>query len=162
MAEGDLPAPPVIARRTLAADPKIFYTSDPLVYAYAMSGRWKECVARAESGQAATGDVPDFAAAICYAHVGNSQRTRQMLAQLEAAARTRYVDSSDIAAIHATLGDKDAALTALEQAYRDRSQLLLNFWFLPWFKSLHGEPRYAALYEKIYPGTKLPAVESSR
>jgi TolB-like protein len=155
-AAGDSAGVLALAQRIHGSDPKFFYLSDPLVYAYAMAGRWQECIDRSAVAQAAADNPADFAAAICHAHAGNTARAREILAQLEAAARTRYVDSSDIAAIRAALGDNDGAFAALEQAYRDRSQPLLNLWFLPWFKPLHGDPRYQALLDKIYASLKAP------
>jgi hypothetical protein len=38
----------------------------------------------------------------------------------------------------------------LEQAFRDRSQPFLLLWYLPQFKSLHDDPRYRALIDRIY------------
>ncbi len=148
-----------LARRIHASDPGFFYLSDPMVYAYAVAGRWKDCIDRSVVAQKANGDQPDFAAAICHAHAGDSAQARRILAQLEIAARTRYVDGSDIAAIHAALGENNAAFAALDYAYRDRSQPLLNAWFLPWFTPLRDDPRFQALMDKIF-ATRKEAVAS--
>jgi TolB-like protein len=153
-AQGDFAGVLELAQRINQIDPRFFYLSDPLVYAYASSGRWRECVDRSIATQTNAGDLPDFAAAICYVHDGNPARAREILQQLENAAHTRYIDSSDIAAIYAALGDNERALAALEQAYQDRSQPLLNIWFLPWFKPLRDDPRYQALVDKINGGHK--------
>ena len=156
-AQGDFAAVLDLAQRVKRIDKTFFYLADPLVYAYAVAGRWRECVERSAQAQTAAGDQPDFAAAICHAHSGNVARAREILEQMQTAARTHYVDHGDIAAIHMALGEKDRALDELEQAYRDRSQPLLNFWFQPWFVPLHDEPRYRALHDRIYKTTKLPA-----
>ncbi|HEX3123745.1 MAG TPA: hypothetical protein VHQ21_10635, partial [Rhodanobacteraceae bacterium] len=93
---------------------------------------------------------PDYKAAVCFAHAGDAARARSILDQLETAARTRYVDYSTIAEVRMALGDRDGAIAALEQAFRDRSQPFLLLWYLPEFKPLHDDPRYRALIDRIY------------
>jgi Flp pilus assembly protein TadD len=100
------------------------------------------------------GTEPDYKAAVCYAHVGNYAQARRILAQLEAGARTHYIDHANIAGIYVALGEKDAAFQALEQAYNDRSQPLALVWTLPEFRPLHDDARYRALMEKFYSGLK--------
>jgi TolB-like protein len=142
------------AQRTLEIDPAFSYFTDPLVLAYGSFGRWRECVARSTAARAAAGAEADYKAAVCYAHVGNNAQARRILAHLEAAARTRYVDHATIAEIYMALGEKDAAFQALEQAYNDRSQPLVLVWANPEFRPLHDDARYRALMGKLYAGLK--------
>ena len=74
--------------------------------------------------------------------------------RIEAAAQKRYVDHSTIAAIYAARGEKDGAIKAPEQAYAACSQPLTVVWFVPELTSLHEDPSYRALMEKIYGGLK--------
>jgi tetratricopeptide (TPR) repeat protein len=153
-AQGNYTAALKAAQRTLELDPAFVYFTSPLTYVYGSFGRWKECIAGARADPAG---VPDYKVAVCYAHGGQTAVARDMLARLEAASRTRYVDRVTIAEIKAALGDRDGALTALDQAYRDRSYPLLSAWFLPEFKPLHDDPRFQRLMDRIYaslrPGT---------
>jgi TolB-like protein/Tfp pilus assembly protein PilF len=142
------------AQRTLEIDPAFSYFTDPLVLAYGSFGRWQDCVARSTAVRPAAGTEPDYKAAVCYAHLGNYAQARRILAQLEAAARTRYVDHANIAEIYVALGEKDTAFQALEQAYNDRSQPLALVWAFPEFRPLHDDARYKALMEKVYAGLK--------
>ena len=144
------------AQRTLEIDPAFFYSTDPLVLAYGSFSRWQDCVVRFTAAQAGTGSGRelDYKAAVCYAHVGSNEQARRILAQLEAAARKRYVDHAHIAEIYVALGEKDAAFKALEQAYNDRSQNLFFVWSIPEFRPLHDDARYRALMEKVYAGLK--------
>lgn len=160
-AQSDSAAVLDLAQRINRIDPTFFYLADPLVYAYAVAGRWRECVDRSVQVQRAVGNQPDFAAAVCQAHSGNAVQAREILQQIQTAAKDHYVDHSDIAAIHMALGEKDRAMEELEQAYSDRSQPLLNFWFLPWFAPLHDDPRYRALFDRIYKNAK-PAVTAAK
>ena len=138
------------AKRVIEIDPGFWYFTDPLVYAYGSFGRWQDCVDRYSAAHARADNGPDYKAAVCYAHAGNPDRAREILAQLETAARTRYVDHSTIAEIRIALGDKDGAMADLEQAFRDRSQPFLLLWYLPEFKPLHDDPRYRSLIDRIY------------
>jgi TolB-like protein len=142
------------AKRALEIDPGFSYFTDPLVYAYGSFGRWQDCVDRSAAAQAQADHGPDYKAAICYAHAGNSVRARAILDQLETAARTRYVDHTNIAEVYVSLGDKDRAMAALEQAFKDRSQPLLLVWYLPEFKPLHDDPRYKSLMDRMYASEK--------
>jgi TolB-like protein/tetratricopeptide (TPR) repeat protein len=150
----DYPAALRNARRILAIDPGFSYFSDPLVYAYGSFGRWQDCITRSTATEGAAAGEPDYKAAVCYAHLGQTERARRILKQLETAARTRYVDQANVAEIHAALGEKDAAFKALERAFEDRSQPLLNAWFVPEFKPLRDDARYRALMERIYAGVE--------
>jgi TolB-like protein/tetratricopeptide (TPR) repeat protein len=148
----DYPAALQNARRILKIDPGFSYFTDPLVYVYGSFGRWQDCINRSTATQGATAGEPDYKAAVCYAHLGQTERARGILKQLETTARTRYVDHVNIAEIYAALGDKDAAFKALEHAFEDRSQPLLNAWFVPEFEPLHDDPRYRKLMDRIYAG----------
>ena len=72
------------------------------------------------------------------------------MSPFETAARTRYIEHTNIAEVHAALGDMGGAMAALERAYKDRSQPLLLLWYLREFKPLHGGPRFRALMDKLY------------
>jgi serine/threonine-protein kinase len=141
------------ANHVLRLDPTFLYgSSDPLVPVYAASGRWQLCIDRAEAVQTSGERRPSLIAAICYAHAGHLERARDILQQMEADAKTRYVDSSHFAAILVALGDKDGALAALDQADRDRSANLMRIWADPWYAPLHDDPRFRALLDRIGAG----------
>jgi tetratricopeptide (TPR) repeat protein len=144
------------AQRTLEIDPAFFYSTDPLVLAYGSFSRWQDCTARFTATQTGTrpGREPDYKAAVCYAHVGNNAHARRMLAQLQTDGRRRYVDQANVAEIDVALGEKDAALKALDQAYHDRSQPLALVWSNSEFGPLRDDARYQALMASVHPGLK--------
>jgi len=84
--------------------------------------------------QALAGSQSSYLLAVCYAEVGDSKRARDILAQIDNTARTRYVNGTYIAAIYAALDDKDRTVY-------DRSGAVNDVWMFPWFKPLHGDPR---------------------
>jgi TolB-like protein/Tfp pilus assembly protein PilF len=54
-----------------------------------------------------------------------------------------------LAAVYATLGDKDRAFEWLEKSYRQRDPGLLHLTDTPEYASLRGDPRFKAMLQKI-------------
>ena len=137
------------AEQVIEIDPHFFYDEDPIAHVYLAMGRWPEAVKRYQSLPASTFSLPNFELAICYAHTGETARAKQILTELEAVARRRYVDQTRLAAIYAALGDKDQAFAALERASKDRSARVSAPRFYPWLTPLFDDPRFAAFENKI-------------
>jgi eukaryotic-like serine/threonine-protein kinase len=149
IAHGDYPTALQFAERIMEIDSRFFYDVDPIANVYAAMGRWPDAVKRYESLPAGTLTRPNFQLAICYAHLGESESARKILADLEAIAKQRYIDQTHIAAIYAALGDKDHAFAALDQACDDRSARVSTPRFFFWLAPLFDDPRFAALEEKV-------------
>ena len=62
-----------------------------------------------------------------------------------AEARTTYVSPYDIAIVHASLGDRQAALDSLEEAYAESAGPFNMLKTDPAFAIIRTEPRYRAL-----------------
>ncbi|MEO6969012.1 MAG: hypothetical protein ABI132_11260 [Rhodanobacteraceae bacterium] len=148
IAQGDESGAMMLAQRVRRLDPAFSYDTDAVAYVDAAFGHWQACVDRYTLAHVPVSPSgPQLA--ICQAHVGDSAKARAVIAQLETAARSRYVDRSHVAAIHAALGEKDQAFAALEQAYHDRSVHMVSLWMSPWFEPLHGDPRFQALVARV-------------
>lgn len=65
------------------------------------------------------------------------------------AAEQRYVSAMEIAQIYGLLGEKDAAFHWLEKAYEERAFEFPKLAVLPAFESLHLDPRFSDLVERI-------------
>ena len=61
----------------------------------------------------------------------------------------RYVSALDIASIYASLGDTDNALAWLDRALEQRTSALGFLAQNPTFDGLHGNPRFAAIVNRI-------------
>jgi tetratricopeptide (TPR) repeat protein len=85
-----------------------------------------------------------------YGAAGRPDLTQRILDSLMTRSATQPVDPLTIATMHMGLGHKDEALTSLEQAYTERSTLLL-YMLGPHivFDSLRGEPRFQALRRRV-------------
>ncbi|HET9819201.1 MAG TPA: hypothetical protein VFP92_08560 [Rhodanobacteraceae bacterium] len=140
-----------LAQRVDRLDPNFAYNGDAVAIVDGAFGHWQACVDRYKQ-QHALVSLSSPQLAICQAHTGNAAQARAAVEKLQAAAQRRYVDRAYIAAIYAALGDKDRAMAELEQAYRDHSVHMVSLWLNPWFRPLHGDPRFQALVARIATG----------
>lgn len=140
-----------LARRVDTLDPNFAYDGDAVAMVDGAFGHWQACVDRYKKQHAAL-SLSSPQLAVCQAHVGDKDQARATIAALESAAQQRYVDRSYIAAIYAALGDKGKAVANLEQAWKDRSAHSYRFRMDPWYRPLHGDPRFDALVARIASG----------
>src|SRR6185437_10220397 len=140
-----------LAQRVNQIDPAFAYNGDAVAMVDGAFGHWEACVDR-YTQQHAKLSTSSPQLAICQAHTGETAQAAAALQALLADAQNRYVDRTYIAAIYAALGDKDAATAQLEQAYRDRSAHMDALWLNPWYRPLHGDPRFEALVARVAAG----------
>jgi DNA-binding winged helix-turn-helix (wHTH) protein/tetratricopeptide (TPR) repeat protein len=81
-----------------------------------------------------------------------SGRRAEALAELDRVLKLstqRYVSAGDIASIYASLGDTDNALAWLDRALQQRASMLGFLAQNPAFDGLHGDPRFAAIIDRV-------------
>jgi DNA-binding winged helix-turn-helix (wHTH) protein/tetratricopeptide (TPR) repeat protein len=81
-----------------------------------------------------------------------SGRRAEALAELDRVLKLstqRYVSAVDIASIYAGLGDTDNALAWLDRALQQRASTLGFLAQNPAFDGLHGDPRFAAIVDRV-------------
>ena len=157
--QGDQAAAMKLALRVNRLDPDFAYNGDAVAMVDGAFGHWQACVDRYTQQHAKPSLYsPQFA--VCQAHAGQAGQARAALEKLLDDARHRYIDRTYVAAIYAALGDKDDAIAQLEQAYRDRSAHIDGIWMNPWYRPLHGDPRFEALIARVRTGVR-PASASS-
>lgn len=149
LAAGDFDGALRHAERVREIDPAFHYFMDSVAEVRMAQSRWKECVAAHDDLPEAARAEPQYGLAICLARDGRRQEARAILDRLEAASKDRYVDATTIGTVYAALGDLDTAFAWLDRAYEDRSARLSHIEILPEFEPLRGDPRYAALVERI-------------
>ncbi|MGV3709641.1 MAG: FlgO family outer membrane protein [Gemmatimonas sp.] len=93
--------------------------------------------------------------AVVYANAGAQQQAREILADLDARANDQYISQVMRAEILAALGDKDAAITRLQNAAEERAADLMWIGIRPAFRSLRKDPRFRHIAARIgVPGGK--------
>jgi len=84
---------------------------------------------------------------IVLARAGRTAEARGLADQADQRAKIRFVDSYYRAQVRAAIGERDAALSLLEQGLRD-GEWMPWLSFDPGFDPLRSDPRFAALVEK--------------
>ena len=119
---------------------------------FLLMGRVNDAIGELETAvESAPGGNARFQAYLGYAYAATGRRVdaRRMLTALELQGRQRYVSSFGIALIHDALGEKEAALVALERAYEDRAIEFAQMAQYPAFKTIASEPRFQAVMKLI-------------
>jgi hypothetical protein len=90
--------------------------------------------------------VRGYAYAKCGRHNDAVAELNHLLTERKAG---KYVSHYSLAVIHAGLGDKDAAITELEQAYAERAWTMFLLGVEPAFDGLRNDARFAQLVNKM-------------
>ena len=98
-----------------------------------------------------SGRNPEILAAFGYLQgvSGDLSAARGVLEELGRLADERYVSPATFAQVHAGLGEREAALTRLEEAHTARAADLAWLGVRPVFASLRSEPRFTALLTQM-------------
>lgn len=87
-----------------------------------------------------------------YAALGRTDEARALLGGLQEFERAHYVSPYKVAVLHAALGEREAALSRLEQALRIHDDRLVLLRVDPLLDALRAEPRFA----KVLASTVVP------
>lgn len=130
-----------------------------LGYAYGYDNRPEEALVQYEAGAELTGHLPHFDAfhGMGLAQIGRAEEARAILRELGARSRDEYVDPYATFAIRLALDGWEAAAPYLEQMVDVRSFFLPYVLGAPRFRPLHGDPRFQAVREKVFPGVAVEA-----
>jgi tetratricopeptide (TPR) repeat protein len=109
-------------------------------------GRFKEALAAAR----VTVEINDCShirtdLAIAYAKVGDTERARQIYSELSRKVPGKYWSPTEEAMVLVALKDRGGALSALERAYSERDELLIDAIHTKRLAPLSGEPRFQRL-----------------
>jgi len=121
--------------------------------AYEQKGMFEEAIATFQRALSITQGPAKMLAmaglAHAYAASGRKAEARKILADVEKLSEHNYVQATDLALIHAGLGDSDKAFTWLDKAYDEHSFGLINLTVEPRFDALHSDPRFTDLLRRI-------------
>ena len=114
-------------------------------------GRFDEARAEYETGRQLAGAAAGatFGLGHLEAASGNEAEARRILAELTAARSTRVVSAWGIAALHASLGDVDAAFAWLETAIDEKASGLIQLRVHPRLDPIRKDPRYWPMVERV-------------
>jgi tetratricopeptide (TPR) repeat protein len=139
-------------RKTVEMDGSFYYGRGILGLALELKGQIPEAMAEYEKAIALSDDpLPQAVLGHLYGTIGRRAEATKILAQLKEARQQRYIDAYSLALVYLGLGDRDQALSWLEQGFQERSPWLKAIRVASRLKPLHGDPRFEALAEKIVP-----------
>lgn len=85
-----------------------------------------------------------------YATLGRKAEARALVDSLVVRSKSHYIDASYIAYPLFALGDTTGAFKWLKQLMDDHSTYAFSLPYDPRWKSLHGDPRFAALVSELH------------
>jgi DNA-binding winged helix-turn-helix (wHTH) protein/TolB-like protein/Tfp pilus assembly protein PilF len=135
-------------RSTLEMDPDFSLTHFDLSLAYSAVGKNVDAVAEMRK---ASERGSDYWAGLGYVCGVAGKRDEALLAlrELTALSKTRYVPPYHFAWIYTGLGDRDRAITELDQVYREHTQHVVDFKTVPMFDGLRSDPRFQDLVRRV-------------
>jgi len=141
-------------RKTLEMDSNFALAHARLAVAYEYKGMYEEAIAECKrmielSGNSADNPSNLAALAILYAESGRGDRARDILNRLKERSQRENVSPTEIAEIHAALGEIDQAFEWLEMAYQVRSTDLRFLKVSQSWDSLRSDPRFADLLRRV-------------
>ena len=148
---GQFPEAADAFRRAVGLDATFGLAHFFLGQALAEAGAADEARRHAEQAVALSGRSAETLAGLGYASAlaGDEAGALEILAELEARARTTYVSPSVIAQVHAGLGRVAQATASLQMAYDLRASDLAWVAVRPTFRSLRADPAFAKLVERL-------------
>jgi serine/threonine protein kinase/Flp pilus assembly protein TadD len=139
------------AQKTVAMDPSFAVAHGCLGQAYLAQREYANALQELQQALALSGNETSFKAELgnAYAVAGKKPEALVVLHELLQMSSQQYVSPYSIALVYAGLDQKDEAFRWLDKAYDERSVRLINIAVHPRFASLHSDPRFAALLQRI-------------
>jgi TolB-like protein/Tfp pilus assembly protein PilF len=140
------------ARKTLEMDSGFFLAHEYLGLVLQSKSRLAEAIPEYQKASELNNNDTYSLALLgqAYAHNGQPNEARKILARLNAEANSRYVAPFGLALIFVGLGEKQRGLDELERAYQNGDT---NYLFVikvdPLLDHLHGDARFEALVQKV-------------
>jgi TolB-like protein/Tfp pilus assembly protein PilF len=148
-------------RKALELDPNSYFAHYNLGWILEAGGDLTGAIA--EYKKAVALDSDPFALALlghAEALAGNRDDALKILQKLTTS--PRYVPAYSVGLVYLGLGDKKQAMDWMEKSYQEGQPDLNTIRFDPLLKSLHGDPRFEALAEKIAPARVLASLVNSQ
>ena len=137
--------------RARELDPHFYPVHLGMGRVYVEMGQYEKSLAALERARQTSGGSVDTFAAIARAHAsfGKKKLARDVLAQLESDARTRYVSPYGIAAVYAALGDRDTAFDWLIRACHEHAAWSIYVRVDPRLDPLRDDERFEGVLKSV-------------
>jgi len=151
-------------RKAIELDESFYVAQWCYGLALELQGKIPEAVSYYEKAAALSGASSELGMlGHIYGIVGRKDEAQKILQQLRQRREQGYIPAYSLALVALGLGDKTEALHWLEEGYRDRDgDALGTIRVDPLLASLHGDPRFEALAEKIVPARLFKTTTASK
>jgi tetratricopeptide (TPR) repeat protein len=147
-------------RNALELDPNFVFALWHLGESYTQVSRYDEAITVLEKAATLSRRNPAVLGYLgcAYAKSGRDREGRELLKELTELSGTRYVSPFMLAMLDVCLEDRESAFESLEQAFAERSYLLVYLAVYPPIDSLRDDPRFRDLLRRMnFPGdARLP------
>lgn len=140
-----------ILRSTLQANPGFGHAHWSLGRALLEQNRFDEALKQFEDAAKIMGQIPAALSELgyCYARIGQSDRARGTIEELRRLAQKDWVSPLSAALVYVGLGEKDAAIERLEEAFEKRIRQLVWVNVDPRYDPLRDHPGFEPLITKL-------------
>jgi len=137
-------------RKAIDYAPNFYLPRAYLGITYAQKRRFPEAIAELQAARKLD-DSPVVLAFLAEATAlsGDRNQAKKLRDELTEVAKRRYVCSYEIATVHASLGEKEAAFQWFEKAYEDRSDCIIWLKADPRLDSLRSDPRFTKMLRRV-------------
>jgi TolB-like protein/Flp pilus assembly protein TadD len=151
-------------RKTIEMEGSFYFAHQMLGEALDLKGQIPEAITEYEKAIALNDDpIPKALLGHLYGRIGRKDEARKILEELRQTREQRYIEAYGLAIVYLGLGDRNETFNWLEQGYRDRDGYYMAVIRIdPVLASLHGDPRFEALAEKIVPASQFGAKTISK
>ena len=138
-------------KRTVDLEPNLGVAYEVMAASFAAKGMYRDALPLMEKAVALSpGNVMSRAGlGFVRANLGQRQEALQVLDELAAASKTRYVPAQAFAVVYAGLHDADQAFAWLDKAYEERFNRLAYLRVEPTWDAIRADPRFDALLRRI-------------
>jgi DNA-binding winged helix-turn-helix (wHTH) protein/TolB-like protein/Flp pilus assembly protein TadD len=138
-------------RKAIELEPNFVLAHAMLGTAYKQQGAPEQMLAAVQKAVELAGRQPRSLTWLASAYVrsGRIAEARELLGQLETQTKQGLLLPYHLAAVYASLGEREQAFAQLEQAYADRSSWLVWLKVDPSLESLRADPRFADLQRRV-------------
>ena len=137
-------------RRAVDLDPENSFAHAHLGLALVENGVFGEGITELEKATRLE-DAPMLKAFLAYgyAEAGRESDARALLSEVEEISRERYTCAYEIAVVHLSLGDEDAAIEWLDKAFEDSAACIPLLNVDPRLDNLRDDPRFQELLDRV-------------
>jgi serine/threonine protein kinase/tetratricopeptide (TPR) repeat protein len=139
------------ANIALELDPNLGFAHWTLGLALLHAGSFETAIQAFRRSIPLSGDSPDEPASLAIAHamMGDKNEARKILGELEHRRDGKYISPGLLAAVYASLGERDKAFALLDKAMADKDIILASSAVDPLFDPLRDDPRFTAIMHQV-------------